>query len=90
METAELTRLEQIARSLPCKEIQFERCDGILGEIYFAYGHGPEGQIHGLWGHCGVAMTVDFTEEATVESVRQVLVDTAHRSVSELQGALHA
>ena len=67
--------------------MQFERAEGIHGEIYFAYGTDAEGLIHGLWGHCGVAMTVEFKEEATLEAVRQVLVDTAHRSIEELMAA---
>ena len=87
MESVELSRLERIANSLPCREVQFERCDGVHGEIYFAYGSDMEGLIHGLWGHCGVAMTVDFTEDATLQDVRQTLVDTAHRSVEELMDA---
>lgn len=91
MEATELTRLEKIANSLPCPVLRFERAEGPHGEIYFAYGAGNDGQIHGLWGHCGVAMTVDFKQDATVDEVRQVLVDSAHRSIEQFKshGVLH-
>lgn len=84
MESTDLSRLERIANSLPCKEVQFEKTTGPHGEIYFAYGQGEDGLIYGLWGHCGVAMTIDFNENATVDSVRQVLVDKAHESIDQM------
>ena len=82
MESTELEKLERIARNLPCRYIEMERCDGIHGEIYFAYGTDDTGQVHGVWGHCGLAMTVDFINGVTLDQVRQALVDSAHREVS--------
>lgn len=85
MESTELVRLERIALSLPCREIQMERCDGVHGEIFYAYGADSKGLIHGVWGSCGVAGgPVEFTDKATVAGVRQVLVDAAHQGVEQM------
>ena len=86
MESTDLTRLERIANSLPCRKVQFERCAGPHGEIYFAYGQGDDGKIYGLWGHCGVAMTIDFEADSTLDGVRQTLVDKAHESAEQMYG----
>lgn len=92
METSELVKLERIARNLPCRKINMEYCEGDYGRICFAYGTGPSTDdpskevMHGVWGCQGVAMTMEMDPDASIDAIRQALVDAAARSVHQLWG----
>lgn len=90
MEAPELAKLERLCRNLPVRQMQMERCPGTRGEIYFAYGRGPEGKYMGMCGYCGFAMPIEFKEEASLQDVRQMLVDAAEESANQLEVILRA
>jgi len=77
MEGITLERLERLARNMPVKKLAMHSVESEQGVIYFAYGTDVHGNIHGIWGHCDVARTVQFYAGTSIEHVRQVLVDNA-------------
>lgn len=77
MEPIELERLERMARNMPVEKIQMKRIEHDEDEIFFAYGSAPSGEIHGIWGYRGIARTMEFKKDTTVEDVRQALVNDA-------------
>lgn len=91
MNTLELERLTKLANRLPVHDVIMERIDSDHGEIYYAYGQGFDGVIHGIWGHQGIAQMVEFKDTARVEDVRQVLVNEAASFIDQMkEGGVYA
>lgn len=84
MNTSEIEKLTRLASRLPVKHLITERCDSDHGEIYFAYGEGQD-CIHGLWGYHGLARMLEFKMDASIENIRQVLVDDAAGFIDQLK-----
>lgn len=84
MNTLELERLTKLARRLPVSDLKMERIDSDFGEIYFAYGDGPNG-IHGVWGYQCIAQMIEFKPDTSVDSIRQVLVGEAEKFINTLK-----
>lgn len=76
MDNLALERAERIAQNLPVEDLQMCR----KGEVYFAYGHGPndggDEVWHGIWFtdfNGGMGQVIEFAAESSEKAVQTSL-----------------
>ena len=76
MDTADLAKLERIARNLPItSKVTLANAGTGHGMIYMAWGTDAMGVYHGIWGARGVAEPLEFTPETrNPDTVRDALM----------------
>ena len=93
MGTAELDKLERIARNLPItSKVTLANAESNLGMIYMAWGTDALGNYHGLWGARGVAIPLEFLPEVrNPDVVRDSLLTHAAEILAGMsqQGMFH-
>ena len=85
METRDLVILERMARNFPVKRITFGRGEGPYGVVYLAWGRDATGVYHGIWGHMGVARTMESTKGAKLKMFKKIMLRDAEGFIEELR-----
>ena len=84
MESSDLVILERMARNFPVKRITMGRVEGDYGVVYLAWGKDATGVYHGIWGHAGVARTLESTKGAKLKMFKEIMLRDAEGFISEL------
>ena len=85
MESRELIILERMARNFPVKRISMGRVEGDYGVVYLAWGKDRTGVYHGIWGHMGIARTMESTKGAKLKMFKEIMLRDAEGFIQELQ-----
>ena len=85
MESGDLVILERMARNFPVKRIYMGRVEGDYGVVYLAWGRDSTGVYHGIWGHMGVARTMESTKGAKLKMFKEIMLRDAEGFIEELQ-----
>lgn len=84
MNAKEMERLERVAKNMIHDRLRMEQVEGNHGIIYIAHGLNPEGKLVGIWGHRGIARDLEFKDDASLDDIRQILVDDAASHIADL------
>lgn len=85
MESRELVILERMARNFPVNRITMGRVEGDYGVVYLAWGRDATGVYHGIWGHMGVARTLQSTKGAKLKMFKEIMLRDAEGFIDELR-----
>ncbi len=85
MKSGELVILERMARNFPVKRIFMGRVEGDYGVVYLAWGRDMTGVYHGIWGHMGVARTLQSTKGAKLKMFKEIMLRDAEGFIDELR-----
>ena len=85
MESRDLVILERMARNFPVKRMSFGRVEGPYGVVYLAWGRDATGVYHGIWGHMGVARTLQSTKSAKLKMFKKIMLRDAEGFIEELR-----